>query len=421
MKKILLIALIDSIFTQVFINIIPGFFRFSLAVAILPVFYYFDEELNPLITAVFISIFGVTFRTLINLNTTISTIDFFYQDLNIVVFDLVYGLIFYLFYYKKDKGKIKIFNWAVIVFLGDLIANIAEIISRQMIVTQHLNELILVAFLRSVISIFLVFIVFYVKGIINKEFDRKRYNELLGIFSGIQAEVYLMKNNIKYIENVMTDAYMLYDNIEKNDFKKNKKKSLKIAQNVHELKKNYIEILNGLSKVHFKKDYYNEITMYEILDILRQKVSQQKKENKKRLHFLINKDENFVIKKHFLLMSVLRNLIDNSLEALFESDKKRLYLNLSYHIEKDNIYFTIKDNGIGIKDKNIDYIFNSGFSTKFTKSGEIHRGVGLTLTKQIIEKEFQGEISIDTEYKKYTKFNLKLKKNLIEEGMIYNI
>jgi len=408
-KKMIFIALIDAIATQVFVSLFPGGFRISLSVAILPVFYYFDDELNPLTTAFFISTIGLIFRALVNVNAIILDSSFYFKDLNIIVFDFIYALIFFYFYYrKKDK---QIFNWLMIVFFADLFANISELISRQISVIVNLNELIVVAFVRALISVLMVIMFYYFMSVFKKEIDRKKYYDLLGIFSDIQSEVYLMNNNIKYIENVMTDAYMLYDDIENENLYQNKKQALKIAQNVHEIKKNYLGILSGLSSVKLNDSIHDNMTFYKILDVLEKSANNFIIDNNGKISLEIVKNGNFNVAKHYYIMSILRNLVNNSIESLLKCNKINKKITIKYNFDDKYLYLNVYDNGCGIKEKNIEYVFNSGFSTKFTNDGKIHRGLGLTLIKDIIESEFKGNIEIQSNYRRFTRITVKLKLN----------
>lgn len=55
------------------------------------------------------------------------------------------------------------------------------------------------------------------------------------------------------------------------------------------------------------------------------------------------------------------------------------------------IYISILDNGGGIENENIEQIFEPYFTTKF-KSQSV--GIGLYMTKMIIEKNMKGELSV---------------------------
>ena len=63
----------------------------------------------------------------------------------------------------------------------------------------------------------------------------------------------------------------------------------------------------------------------------------------------------------------------------------------------------IEDFGEGIEQKNIDKIFEPFFTTK----DESGIGIGLSLTKDIIEKDFKGSIEAESEIGKGTRFVIK--------------
>ena len=412
-KKMLFIAIVDAIATQLYINIFGDAFRISLAVAILPVFYFIDKELNPLYTGLFISAVGLFFRGFVNINVLFSDFMVYIDDINIIVFDLVYALIFFYFFYQQEEKPI--FNWIMVVFFADIFANVAELISRNISVVENLNELIVVAFVRGLISFGLLLTFYYFRSLFKKEIDRKKYNDLISIFSDIKSEVYLMNNNIKYIEDIMTDAYILYDDIEKERVTTNKRKALKIAQNVHEIKKNYIGILNGLGSLEFNRDIYDSMKLSQMTNIIEQNTKKYIEKNNLgiEINFHIYKD--LAVKKHYYLMSVLRNLVNNAVEALETIDKRHKKINVTCDQVNDHIVFGVFDNGSGIKDKNIDYVFNNGFSTKFTNDGKIHRGLGLSLVKEIVEKEFDGSIKVQSNEDRFTKVTIELKLSNFEE------
>lgn len=412
-RRMLFIAIIDAIATQLYINIFGDAFRISLAVAILPVFYYIDQELNPLYTGLFISIVGLFFRGFVNINVLFSNFMVYIDDINIIVFDLVYALIFFYFFYKQEEKPI--FNWIMVVFFADIFANIAELISRNISVMENLNELIVVAFVRGLISLGLLLAFYYFRSLFKKEIDRKKYNDLISIFSDVKSEVYLMNNNIKYIEDVMTDAYILYDDIEKERVTTNKNKALKIAQNVHEIKKNYIGILNGLSGLEFNRDIYDSMKLSQMINIIEQNTKKYIEKNALDIELSFNIYKDIHVKKHYYLMSILRNLVNNSVEALESIEKKHKKINITCDHVGDNIVFSVFDNGLGIKEKNLEYVFNNGFSTKFTNDGKIHRGLGLNLVKEIVEKEFDGSIEIQSNEGRFTKVTIQLKLSNFEE------
>ena len=91
------------------------------------------------------------------------------------------------------------------------------------------------------------------------------------------------------------------------------------------------------------------------------------------------------------LMQVVLNLLKNAKEALDQNPTIPRWI--SVHLEKTPEYLitTICDNGGGIKEENMHKIFEPYFSTKSEKNGT---GLGLYMSKVIIEKHLLGKLSV---------------------------
>lgn len=88
------------------------------------------------------------------------------------------------------------------------------------------------------------------------------------------------------------------------------------------------------------------------------------------------------------LCRVLGNLIDNSIYALSECNGSKT-IELSLTEDLKGYRFQVKNNGPMILSEIIDQIFNAGFTTK----GERGDGMGLAITKEILE-EHDGSIRV---------------------------
>ena len=98
--------------------------------------------------------------------------------------------------------------------------------------------------------------------------------------------------------------------------------------------------------------------------------------------------------KHYFLLSIFRNLFNNALEA---SEETHVELRFTQTEENDDYIFIIQDNGPGIPSENLPLIFMPGFSTKINFStGEVNRGLGLNLVKDMIENQFHGSIHAES-------------------------
>ncbi len=90
------------------------------------------------------------------------------------------------------------------------------------------------------------------------------------------------------------------------------------------------------------------------------------------------------------LIQVLMNIISNSKDALRDIQGEKI-LQIDAHKENNDIVLVIKDNGNGIADNIIGKVFNLYISTKDEKEGA---GLGLYMTKNIINKYFKGSITV---------------------------
>jgi len=97
---------------------------------------------------------------------------------------------------------------------------------------------------------------------------------------------------------------------------------------------------------------------------------------------------------------IIINLLANAIEA--SEDKRKLNngdpseqtVDIKLINQSKNILLSVKDDGVGIKKDHLDKIFRPFFSTK-TNDGR-GLGLGLSLVKDIIEKHFRGQISVNS-------------------------
>ena len=105
---------------------------------------------------------------------------------------------------------------------------------------------------------------------------------------------------------------------------------------------------------------------------------------------------------HEILLNLMSNAVDG---CLFDEDtSKNFQVDLKTAIEKDNVIrFEIKDNGVGMDEEVINKLFTSFFSTK----GHRGTGLGLMVTRKLIE-EHEGTIDVKSEPGKGTTVTVRL-------------
>ena len=100
--------------------------------------------------------------------------------------------------------------------------------------------------------------------------------------------------------------------------------------------------------------------------------------------------------------------MENAYKYRKMGDGDVLLLNVATKNDGDNIVISIQDNGIGIKKEHVRHIFEKFYRVP---TGNVHNvkgfGLGLAYVKKIIMLH-NGDITIDSELGKGTKFTIKL-------------
>ncbi len=96
----------------------------------------------------------------------------------------------------------------------------------------------------------------------------------------------------------------------------------------------------------------------------------------------------------------------NSIDSIPDS-KKGAKISIEHRRDEEQHIFIVSDNGNGIDEEGLKLIFSPGFSTKIDyDTGEVNRGLGLSIVKYIIEEEFEGEVDVNSIQGEGTSFHI---------------
>lgn len=153
------------------------------------------------------------------------------------------------------------------------------------------------------------------------------------------------------------------------------------------------DTINDFSKMHtddFKKE---EFSPKELIEKLIQFTAGTIKKNKIQIRFMCNDD--FEVHGYPNMLShILLNLLNNSRDILVERSIKRPKIWIKLEKNESNYCIRVLDNGKGIDKDVIDKIFDPYFTTKDKKRGS---GLGLYMTKSMVEKQMHGQIQVQNQ------------------------
>ena len=293
--------------------------------------------------------------------------------------------------------------------------------------------------------LFIIIITLYVYFVINKSKRTKKINKIIELISKInrrnfdidiedytedelsilKQEVYktsLMlrseadnslkdKLNLKdslsdishQLKTPLTSITIMIDNIldnEEMDSKTRRKFLINIKReiiNINFLVQNLLKLSKfDANVIKFNKE---EVLIKDIVDEAINKVSALSE--LKGVSIKVSGDKGSTIKCDFMWeVEALSNIIKNSIEHIDGNG----FVEVNYTKNKVYSRILIRDNGVGISEEDLPYIFDRFYKGKNTSKDSV--GIGLALSKSIIEKD-NGSISVKSTPKIGTVFTIK--------------
>lgn len=148
------------------------------------------------------------------------------------------------------------------------------------------------------------------------------------------------------------------------------------------------------------------IELYEVLQRALNFAQSRVQDNKIKIS--INKEIKISVKIYTNeLIQVVLNILNNAIDAHNEVKSINPTITINATDDDKYVYISIQDNAGGIKDEHLLHLFSPYYSTK----GKNGTGLGLYMSKMIIEKQFSGEIHVQTSSVGST-FSIKILKNI---------
>lgn len=151
-------------------------------------------------------------------------------------------------------------------------------------------------------------------------------------------------------------------------------------------------LISAVRKQLIRKKSKTIFSLNEEIEYVIDVLSHKAKKNQVTINF--SASENIEIYGEAIKFNqVILNLVVNGIESCINNNKNEKIVNISIHKENQDIILEVIDSGVGISEEILPKIFEPFFTTK-TKEGGI--GLGLSMTKSIVEKDFNGSINVSS-------------------------
>ena len=410
---VLLYSLIITAFAQFRLDILVQYFMVSLGIVLIPLFYMMIDDFPLMPVAVVSGILVAVSRLLTDLAAGVEAGVFATAYLPEAFFYIAYAFLLAMYCDGTKRRLTKAQDIIALTFI-DYVANMLELVLRQGVQSYTFENqmgIVFVGFVRSLLVFAVIWMFRSYRVMLMKHEDVKMYHKLLFTTTELSGEAIWMRENMDLVETTMNESYRLYDDLKKEGAGERAQQALGVATRVREIKKQYLSIVNSLDTVLEKDLTQKEMFVSELAGILLQRLKQTADEKGVGLSFKISCPEGLATKKYYYMMSLLNNLFTNALEAA-RGDHEHIELNVA---ENNGTYiFTVSNDGKQIPKEEIENIWNPGFSTKVDyNSGVVGRGLGLLVAREIVEKEFGGNIGVHSSAEK-TSFVFEIPINKLE-------
>ena len=270
---------------------------------------------------------------------------------------------------------------------------------------------------RSLAACVLLAIVRSYHNLLLQEEHQLRYRRLFLMTANLKSELYFLKKDAEEVEKVMAHAYKLYEQLEQQDVPEELRAlALSIARDVHEIKKDNLRIIRGLEEEVAETYDHESMSLNDLLDILAQSTRQLLGEQRAEIRLECYSDKNISVREHYRLLSVLKNLVTNAVEAI-QADAGVGCVRVDARTEGEELLISVADNGPGISPRKQKLLFRVGYSTKFNPdTGNISRGVGLPAVQFIVE-ELGGTLDVESQTGEGTTFRIRLPIETVTGGL----
>ena len=263
---------------------------------------------------------------------------------------------------------------------------------------KYMPVLLLVAFLRS----------FFVVGIymsITLSEQKKKLHDLFTLQTNLYTETLYMKETMQMVEQVTSDSFSLYTTLRQTAHPSSIE-ALRIASEIHEVKKNTQRIVSGLAQL-IDEQKKSSASFMQILNHIKQANEQYARLLSKDLTINVNGDVQWHTNYYLAILSIINNVVSNAVEAIEHSGS----IKIEVIEEASTITLVICNNGPMISPQDLTILFEPGFTTKFDSQGNASTGIGLYHVKSLMDS-IDGTIAVESN-SEWTTFTLHFNKHSI--------
>ncbi len=345
-----------------------------------------------------------------------------HNGLTSILYDQASGFFFYMTYaclfsiLKANRFRERPIMLGFIGFMIEVVSDCVELavqflIFHTVVTPEKITDIAVIAISHTfiVMSFYSVLKLYETQS--REKQTRQQHEHMLMIVSNLYEETVHLKKTLKTTEKVTNDSYQLYREMKGKDVQLSGR-ILRLAGEIHEVKKDNQRIFAGLSKLISNESLRDYMRASDLLQLVIRMNEKYAEALGKQIDFYCSIEGEHDEYHVFIVLSIINNLTANAVEAMDEEGM------VSLRLRKPNesmVEFQVEDNGPGISEKIGDIVFDPGFTSKYDEFGTPSTGIGLSYVKEIVT-ELEGDITFDNQQRGVV-FAIRLPvRHLIQKG-----
>ncbi len=370
-----------------------------------PTFFFFLlllRKIHPVVSGGLVGFLVVEFRILLDfLFRAQEFADAFQSRYPTFFYYVTFALLFYLTKVNRFHHKPVVIG--LLGILAEVSASLAELTFQyiafsSVFTLSDVHKVIVIAIFRSffVVGFFNLMNLYQTK--IKEAEVRKQNLHLLMVTSNLYVEAFQLKKTLQSTEEVTKSSYHLYRQLKSYstasplDFPEELcQQALKIAGEIHEIKKDNQRIFAGLSKLISDEQFAEYMDMSELMTIIVQVNRKYADSLGKTIRFVLDIEDCHTHYHAYSILSIVNHVVENAIEAIEDTG----VITLSVSKQHRSVLFRIGDNGPGIPHKHLHLIYKPGFTSKYDRDGNPSTGIGLSYVQEMIAG-LGGDVNVQT-------------------------
>lgn len=394
--QILLVAAVTAVAGEFKINPFDGdIFRIAMGSSAFLLFLLLMRQLPYILTGCATGLVVLLFRTAMDMveGSGLTVEQSLSSHFSAMIYYMMFGALMHVI-----KSRIDTFHPLVlgaVAALIDLLSNEMELLTRLIVLdsaTFRLNEwtyLMAIAVLRTYFTTGVYSSIAVSQLRIREREQHERTQQMLGFGSGLYGEVFYLKKSIGTLELVTLNSFELYSKLKDGaGTGRYSRQVLDITQQLHEVKKDSQRILAGLVKL-VEREVNGDMPLSGILQFAVKSNAKYAEMLGKEIKFHSRITSDYTTDSYIPLLTLLNNLTANAVEVIQGTGS----IHLNAYEQDGMTILTVTDSGTGIGKRDLDLLFEPGFTTKFDEEGIAATGIGLSHVRDIVNM-FEGSITV---------------------------